>query len=93
MPHEPGFSSRAMEGVEGIELISAKLHYDLRPLVDKKPADIQETYRQKNPGPEKEIEFFVVYPNAGVKGVSAQLEGAALPVEIRSTYPKQFFPE
>jgi hypothetical protein len=93
MPHEPGYSSRELEGVEGIEVVSAQLRYDLRPLVDSKPADIVSIYRLKNPGPAKEIELFLVCPNAGLKGVSAQLDGAALPIEIRSVAHEKGWPK
>lgn len=93
MQHEPGFSTRELEGVEGIEVVSAQLRYDLRPLADAKPADIVSIYRLKNPGPEKEVGFFLVCPNAGLKGVSAQLDGIALAVEIRSVAHEKGWPK
>lgn len=90
-PHEKGFATREMEGVEGVEVISTRLQIDLRPLAERKPATIEVTYRLRNPEAEKDIDFFIVCPTAN--GVAARLNGNALPIENRSTNGEKGWPK
>src|SRR5687768_8403363 len=72
---EKGYSSREIEGIDGIEVVSAQVRIDLRPLANKEPAEVRATYRISNPNTEKDAEFFVVCQS---KSITAQLNGVEL---------------
>ena len=89
--HSNGYASREMEGVEGIEVVSANVRVDLRPLADKAPSVIHSTYRLKNPGPAKEVNFFLLCLTP--KEVNARLNDVALVVESRTPASEKGWPK
>ena len=81
---ERGYASREMEGIAGVEVVSAQVQIDLRPLADRAPAEITSTYQLLNPNADREVEWFVPCPT---QRFAAQLNGVDLTVEPREHKP------